>query len=398
MRRGYGSGTPRPAAARRRRQLVDTAARCFHRHGFHGVAMADVARQVGITAPALYRHFRSKKALLATVVESGLDLVDAALERSGRPLADVLFNLAGAALERRDLWALLQREARHLDEPERLAVRARFNALVAGLTARIRAERPEADEGQLSLLVTAVLGVLASPSVSGLRVPAQDYQRILTAAGVAVAQAELPDSRPTSVSAAAKQEPVPWPRSEQLLETAITLFHDHGYAAVTLDRIAVEVGLTGPSIYYHFATKSDLLVSAFSRAAHQLAAKRVRRADDAELDALVHAYIDLGVRQRQLFGVYVTEAVNLPPEDGRRIRTELTANVADWATALRRRRPELSEPASLVLVHAARGIVNDVVRVGGLHTRTNIGAELETLAHAALNVELPRAVGHRDPA
>ena len=367
---------------------METAARHFHRHGFHGVAMADVANQVGLTAPALYRHFRNKKALLAATVETGLDLVDAAWESAGQQLGDLLFNLAGVALERRDLWALLQREVRHLDEPERSAIRARFTALAAGLSARVRRERPEAGEAHISLIVTAVLGVLASASVSGLRVPAGDYQRILTAAAVAVARAGLPVPAPSAVPATRNDRLPPRSRSEQLLVTAIALFHDHGYAAVTLDQIAIAVGLTGPSIYHHFATKSELLVSAFSRVAHQLALECGTRSGDVELDALVRVYIELGVRERQLFGVYVTEAVNLPAEDGRRIRAELTANVAEWSAALRRRRPQLGETASLVLVHAARGIVNDVVRVGELHKRADIRAELKSLVDATLNVKL----------
>lgn len=387
------TGRARPAASQRRRQLTETAARRFHRHGFHGVALADVARAVGITAPALYRHFRSKKALLASAVESGLDLVDAAWDSGGRRLTDLLFALAGVALERRDLWALLQREVRHLEEPERSAIQARVETLVTRLSARVRLERPEADEGQVSLLVTAVLGVLASPSVSGLRVPASDYQRCLTMAGVAAARAELPIPDTVLASPVTDRTPAPRTRSEQLLETAIALFHDRGYAAVTLDQIGTAVGLTGPSIYHHFATKSELLVSAFSRAAGRLVVEQVPRAGSAALEQLVDAYIELGVRQRQLFGVYVTEAVNLPPQDGRRIRAELTANVMEWSTALRRGRPELAEAASLILVHAARGIVNDVVRVGGLHARPHLKNELQSLVSAVLHADVEAGKG-----
>ncbi|MEV4147677.1 helix-turn-helix domain-containing protein [Amycolatopsis sp. NPDC049691] len=383
VRKGHSGAALRPDAAQRRRQLAETAARWFHRYGFHHVSLADVASEVGLTAPALYRHFRNKKALLAAAVGAGLDVVEAAWENSGPEFAELLSGLVGAALQRRDLWALLQREVRHLDETERVAVDTRFERLVARLSSRMALERPDADDKQVRLFVVAVLGVLASPAVSGLRVSPAFYQGVLAAAALAAATVELP----APIDAA---EPVAAPddyarsRSEELLETAIALFHNRGYAAVKLDEIGAAVGLAGPSVYHHFATKSDLLVEAFSRAARGLGRSRGR----AALADLVHSYIDLGVRQRQLFGVYVTEVVNLPPEDARRIRTELTADIAEWAAALRRSRPELAESTSLILVHAARGIVNDVVRVGGLHNRPGITGELDALVHAVLNADV----------
>ena len=90
----------------------------------------------------------------------------------------------------------------------------------------------------------------------------------------------------------------------------------------------------------------------------------------------------------QLFGVYVTEAINLPKEAGRRIQAELDANVEEWSAALDDRRPELTAPQRLALVHAARGVVNDVVRVGRLHARPRVAAELEALLRAVLDTEI----------
>ncbi|TVT23842.1 TetR/AcrR family transcriptional regulator [Amycolatopsis acidiphila] len=391
---GHSGGVGRLTARQRGRQLTETAARRFHRYGFHGVALIDVARDVGITAPALYRHFRNKNALLAATVHSGLDLVDAAFTTGGESWVELLSEFAGVALVRRDLWALLQREVRHLGEPERHAVEARFDDFVARLSMRLRAVRPDADSEQRQLLLVAVLGTLASPAVSGLRIGRERYQRVLTAAAIAASKVSLPAvAAAPRVAMSRQRSAVPQTRGEQLLETAVSLFHERGYTAVTLDDIGAAVGLAGPSIYHHFATKSDLLVTAFSKAARRLALSRASGVDEAVLDNLVRGYIELGVQQRQLFGVYVTEAVNLPPEAGRRIRRELAANVAEWRYALQRSRPELGEATSSVLVHAARGIVNDVVRVGGLHARPGIVAELTALVRGVLNTAVPKERG-----
>ena len=52
----------------RRAQLATAAAGQFHRLGFHQVSTADVAAAVGLTAPAIYRHYKSKEDLLVAAI------------------------------------------------------------------------------------------------------------------------------------------------------------------------------------------------------------------------------------------------------------------------------------------------------------------------------------------
>ncbi|MGQ4598921.1 TetR family transcriptional regulator [Nocardia sp. R6R-6] len=391
-------GARRIRAEERRRQLAQEAARRFHRFGFHQVSLADVANAVGVTAPAVYRHFRNKNALLAAAIDNSLDVVDTAFDQvRDDSMHALLFSLAGAALDRRDLWVLLQREMRHLDGEERAPVKARFDAFVARFSARMRSARPDLDNAQSALLVTAVLGALSSPSVSRVQLPREEYQQVLVAAAAAVAGARLPETGPAAILVLdADRRDVAPSRGEELLETAIRLFHEHGYGAVSLDDIATAAGSTGPSIYYHFATKSDLLVTAFTRAAHRFTIDQEGRSNTA-LDDLVRGYIEVSIEQRHLIGVYVTEAINLPPQYRRRIGAELSANVDQWSNALALRRPDLNEQSRLVLVHAARGVVNDVARVGQLHVRPRIGVELEALLGAVLGADLGFPMAVRQP-
>jgi AcrR family transcriptional regulator len=55
-------------AGSRREQILTVAAQLFARHGFHGVSIADLGAAVGISGPALYRHFPGKEALLAELL------------------------------------------------------------------------------------------------------------------------------------------------------------------------------------------------------------------------------------------------------------------------------------------------------------------------------------------
>lgn len=52
----------------RRAQILAVAAKLFARHGFHGVSIADLGAAVGVSGPALYRHFPGKEALLSEML------------------------------------------------------------------------------------------------------------------------------------------------------------------------------------------------------------------------------------------------------------------------------------------------------------------------------------------
>jgi len=51
--------------------------------------------------------------------------------------------------------------------------------------------------------------------------------------------------------------------SQQLIEAATMLFAHHGIEKTSLAMIAAEVGMTKPSIYYHFASKEELVEKVF---------------------------------------------------------------------------------------------------------------------------------------
>jgi len=54
----------------RRTQILDVAARLFAERGFHGVSVGDIGRALGVSGPALYKHFDSKDAVLAEMLVS----------------------------------------------------------------------------------------------------------------------------------------------------------------------------------------------------------------------------------------------------------------------------------------------------------------------------------------
>ena len=61
-------------------------------------------------------------------------------------------------------------------------------------------------------------------------------------------------------------------RMEQTLEVAHDLFAARGFAAVTMDDIAAEVGVTKPLLYNYFGNKERLYVACMERAGDALLA------------------------------------------------------------------------------------------------------------------------------
>lgn len=59
----------RMPAARRREQLLDTAANLFAVHGYAGATTSQIARAAGVTEPIIYRHFPSKRDMFVALIE-----------------------------------------------------------------------------------------------------------------------------------------------------------------------------------------------------------------------------------------------------------------------------------------------------------------------------------------
>jgi AcrR family transcriptional regulator len=48
-------------------------------------------------------------------------------------------------------------------------------------------------------------------------------------------------------------------KRDRILQEAVRLFHDRGFTGTTLDDVAAALGVTKPSIYTHFRSKTELL-------------------------------------------------------------------------------------------------------------------------------------------
>ncbi|MCD4686277.1 MAG: TetR/AcrR family transcriptional regulator [Anaerolineae bacterium] len=74
-------------------EIIRAAALVFHRKGYHGSTMAEIAAEVNLTAGSLYHHFPSKQDLLVAVLDAGMAQITAEVQTLvglDGPPADVL--------------------------------------------------------------------------------------------------------------------------------------------------------------------------------------------------------------------------------------------------------------------------------------------------------------------
>jgi AcrR family transcriptional regulator len=100
--------------AARRRQIAEAALRCFARSGFAQTSMADIIAESGLSAGAIYGHYKSKEELVELAVSEVLDarFLDVAEARRAEPRLEpaalVRMLLDGIAEQLHDLPLLVQ--------------------------------------------------------------------------------------------------------------------------------------------------------------------------------------------------------------------------------------------------------------------------------------------------
>lgn len=61
---------PQDHRTEQRQRILDAAATCFSREGFHDTSMQQICTEAGMSPGALYRYFPSKEAIIGAIVEA----------------------------------------------------------------------------------------------------------------------------------------------------------------------------------------------------------------------------------------------------------------------------------------------------------------------------------------
>jgi AcrR family transcriptional regulator len=150
----------------RDRQILEAAAALFYEKGFHGVGVDEIGERVGISGPALYRHFSGKDEILATLLNETLDeLITAAAavyEDPQQDLQRLIRHHVEFSIENRHLINVYQREVRSLVEPWRRQYNRRMQQYAARWQEAIGRSFPEASPEHVAAATQAAIGLIHS--------------------------------------------------------------------------------------------------------------------------------------------------------------------------------------------------------------------------------------------
>lgn len=210
-----------------------------------------------------------------------------------------------------------------------------------------------------------------------------------------------PDSGGTasSVRPATRRQAEKAQRRRDLLGTAARLFSERGFAAVALDDIGSEVGVSGQAIYRHFSGKRDLLGALLREVSEQLLTGaqeiRSRRSPpSATLRALVDFHVQFALTQPDIIRVQERDLPQLTENDRRSVRRMQREYLEIWASMISRVHPQMPSTELRTRLHGTFGLINSTAH-SLTHThvehREAAGVEvvartLADMAHAGLRI------------
>jgi len=181
-------------------------------------------------------------------------------------------------------------------------------------------------------------------------------------------------------------------RREQILRAAAQLFAERGSRSVGVDDVGAAVGVTGPAIYRHFASKDAMLAEMLVRISERLqaggAAVVAGAGDDpeAQLDALIAIHVGFALDNPALITVQDRDLGALEQSDAAKVRRLQRRYVEEWVAVLGRRDPAAATADCRARAHAVFGLINSTPHSAGRLSRPAMAALLTAMARAAATV------------
>jgi AcrR family transcriptional regulator len=399
--------TTRPPG--RKTQLLRIGSELFAAKGYPNVSVAQIAAAAGVTAPAIYRHFPDKQAILGEAV---LDAIHRLEEVTTPELTfdEFVIEMTSVTVGRPDLAVLWRWGVMHLAPEWRGPIRERSWTLLGRWTTGIRMLRPELDPEQARMLARVMASTVSSAMVRPGRLSSAKHANILTDVVRRVMATRLPPAAAAPIQrdgiqggargnhSAVRREKTDscvevGGRREQLLAAASELFLARGYAAVGVDELGAAVGISGPSVYRHFPDKQAILAAVCLRGVHRLSEQvetelgQLASNDPRNrLHALIRAHTSILLNSSDLVVAASIGSVELAGSAGQEARDFLRAHVTRWSTALLQLDEDLSPAEAKVVVYAALTLANDLARGRSTRNRPRLAAEMSALMASAVGL------------
>jgi AcrR family transcriptional regulator len=356
-----------------RKAMISAAARRLAAdRGFAAVSLDDIAREVGVTPAALYRHFPGKEALAEAVLIDVIDrftlIADAALAGGGGLdcLAEQTISLA------LDDPSLLPAYLREHAMTASAQLRDRERRLQQRWTQAIEAATPGVGASRSPARQRAVLGALSATATRTALLARPRLDELLTRSCLAVLQSQDPagqhDQEQRRVPVGPRGWRPPPSRRDEILDAALGLFRSRGFAGTGIDDIGAALGLAGSGIYRSYPSKADILLDAYDRAGArvQVGAEEALAGARTAHDALVRlalSFATVAIDNVDLVVVTSREGGALPEAERPRLSRRRRAVRDTWVAVLRQCCPQLGAAEARLLVRGVFPLASEVAQL-----------------------------------
>ncbi|MBI3228559.1 MAG: helix-turn-helix transcriptional regulator [Mycolicibacterium cosmeticum] len=383
----------------RKAQIAGVSAEAFSDLGYHAVSMEDIARRVGVSAAALYRHSPSKYDLFRDAVLSlsqqlvdGTEVAGSSTDGGADLFTALVTGLVDVSIRNRSTGGVYRWGGRYLTEQDSAILGGQLELVNRRLQEPLVALRPDLTSHQRWTLSVGVLSVIGSLVDHKTTLSAGRIQQLFAKQTAAVFWADIPElapSTPPSTAMPPATGTTTTGRYEAVLRASMTFFHLRGYRETTVDDIAAAVGMPASGIYRYFPGKADILAALFRRAADRLSGDTAEilstEADPkAALDQLVASYVARSFDNPEIDYLYFTERTSLPSSDRTMLHNIQRANVEEWSRLLAAIHSDLTEREARFVVHAAFALVIDLGRLTRYENSEAARAVVCALMRAAL--------------
>ncbi|MDV7098866.1 TetR/AcrR family transcriptional regulator [Gordonia amicalis] len=386
-----GRSNPRGPRAE---QIIRAATTLFQEAGYRNVSIEQIGAAVGLTGPAVYRHFPGKHEILVQSLLTQVDLLDELVREadgySEAPEAQLrrFLDRLGDLTANHDVSILWRREQRHLHPTQLEQMRAYFTRFSDYIADKVAAARPDLSIDDARLLGFAVLSLFSNTSIiRGSMAPVRVMQ-IQQAIARSIVDC-TPPAVDTGVTAAVPSARRPPGRHERILDAATDLFAERGFHDVRIDDIARAADISVATFYQQIPGKTEVLRAILVRGVEgilYLTAHSLHGVDPPDaLDVLISIHVEqsLGVHGR-IIPVFTRDIVYLPQADQEALKRAQREYIAEWVTAIRARSADLTGADAAGLTRAFFGVAGDIVQSPELRGRPGIAGDLTTLANRIL--------------
>jgi AcrR family transcriptional regulator len=185
----------------RQREFVAAAARLFSARGYHAVGINDISAELGLSGPAIYRHYPSKEALLIAVfdevITSHLEELRDIVSSGSSPretldaIVDHHIELAYGETENMVTW---RTEFRSLPAADRHRLRYLQRLYTEEWVRTVRSLRPDLTDDQVRACCRAAIAILQSPTEFHSPLGRQELTPLLRRMAIAALLAEPDDA------------------------------------------------------------------------------------------------------------------------------------------------------------------------------------------------------------